>query len=244
MIFPKPYSVGRRVYPIMGYTINYMFTNPLIRDDITNGYAYILDGTQPFTTTISPTNTVSLFWQAWNFQGRLPNQVTGYAYVLFPNNSPNYPDYAWSSNQSDPTKNSRLVVEPPLPVSKSITTKQLSNNYATLTTSTAHTLLAGNYVQVSGVDATFDGGPYLIVSKTVNTFTYRKTSAVNVGPLVVSPAGTVQLLVPPTMSYWEINPDYTFEDISYRLYALKGIGGYTNTIAPLDLYFKLTDSPT
>ena len=61
-------------------------------------------------------------------------------------------------------------------ITKTVSNKELTNNVATLTTTTAHTFLVGDVVVVSGVDATFNG-TYSITGVTTNTFTYAKTAA-------------------------------------------------------------------
>ena len=61
-------------------------------------------------------------------------------------------------------------------ITKTVSNKALTNNIATLTTTTAHTFLVGDVVVVSGVDATFNG-TYSITGVTTNTFTYAKTAA-------------------------------------------------------------------
>lgn len=70
----------------------------------------------------------------------------------------------------------------------SITNKALTTNVATLTTSVAHSFTTGMEVNITGVDATFNG-TYTITAVTTNTFSYSKT-ATNVTSTAVSPAGT------------------------------------------------------
>ena len=77
-----------------------------------------------------------------------------------------------------------------LSLSKVINNKALTSNVATLTTSTLHTLLAGDRVTVSGVDATFDGTVRVIDVPTTSTFTYSVT-AEDVPTVAVSPTGTL-----------------------------------------------------
>lgn len=77
-----------------------------------------------------------------------------------------------------------------LSLSKVINNKALTSNVATLTTSTLHTLLAGDRVTVSGVDATFDGTVRVINVPTTSTFTYSVT-AEDVPTVAVSPTGTL-----------------------------------------------------
>jgi hypothetical protein len=58
----------------------------------------------------------------------------------------------------------------------SVTTKALTSNVATITTSEAHGFAVGNTVFVSGVDVTFDG-TYTITAVTSTTFSYAKTAS-------------------------------------------------------------------
>jgi hypothetical protein len=57
-----------------------------------------------------------------------------------------------------------------------VTNKALASNIATLTTGTAHGLVVGDSVAVSGVDATFNG-THVIRTVTSTTFTYSRTAA-------------------------------------------------------------------
>lgn len=76
-------------------------------------------------------------------------------------------------------------------ITKTVSNKALTSNVATITTSTTHGFAVGDYVVVSGVDATFNG-TFLVASvPTTTTFTYAKTaanvtSAVATGSAVVS----------------------------------------------------------
>lgn len=72
---------------------------------------------------------------------------------------------------------------------KSISNKALTNNVATLTTTTAHGLVVGDRVTVSGVDSTFNGTFTVTAVPTTTTFRYAKT-ATNVTSAAVSPVGT------------------------------------------------------
>ena len=61
-----------------------------------------------------------------------------------------------------------------------VTNKALTSNVATLTTSTAHGLIAGDTVWVEGVGSPFDSttAPYTVINTpTTTTFTYAKTNA-------------------------------------------------------------------
>ena len=72
----------------------------------------------------------------------------------------------------------------------SVNNKALTSNVATLTTSAAHGLAAGDQVWVEGVDATFNGKYTVINAPTTTTFTYAKTAS-NVASTAVSPVGKV-----------------------------------------------------
>jgi hypothetical protein len=72
-----------------------------------------------------------------------------------------------------------------------ITNKELASNVATLTTSAAHGLTAGNYVKISGVDSTFNGTYLVTDTPTTQTFTYAKTGT-NVLSQIVVPNGTLE----------------------------------------------------
>jgi hypothetical protein len=69
-----------------------------------------------------------------------------------------------------------------------INNKVLNTNIATLTTSGAHYMKVGDWVTVSGVDATFNG-TYELAAVTANTFSYYKNTG-NISSTVVTPLGT------------------------------------------------------
>ena len=71
----------------------------------------------------------------------------------------------------------------------SINNKALTSNVATLTTTAAHGLAVGMQVDISGVDATFNGEYRVKAVPTTTTFTYDKTAA-DVVSTAVSPVGT------------------------------------------------------
>ena len=71
-----------------------------------------------------------------------------------------------------------------------VSNKALTSNVATLTTSSAHSLIAGDEIVVTGVDATFNGTYTVISAPTTVTLTYSKTAA-NVVSAAVSPTGTI-----------------------------------------------------
>jgi hypothetical protein len=71
-----------------------------------------------------------------------------------------------------------------------VSNKALTSNVATLTTSSAHSLLAGDEIVVTGVDSTFNGTYTVLTVPTTVTLTYAKTAA-NVVSAAVSPTGTI-----------------------------------------------------
>ena len=75
-------------------------------------------------------------------------------------------------------------------ITASINNKALTSNVATLTTTAAHTLAPGMEIEVTGVDATFNGTYTITTVPTATTFTYAKTST-DVASTPVSPVGTV-----------------------------------------------------
>ena len=108
-------------------------------------------------------------------------------------------------------------------ITASVTNKALTSNVATLT-ATAHGFAVGMTVEVSGVDATFNG-TYTITAVTANTFSYAKTAS-DVVSTPVSPAGTAY------------SNQTHFEDYAnvgaYKVYALCDDGVYAYWIALID----------
>jgi hypothetical protein len=74
-------------------------------------------------------------------------------------------------------------------ITASINNKALTSNVATLTTPSAHGLSTGMEVEITGVDATFNGTYRITGVPTTTTFTYAKTAA-DVASTAVSPLGT------------------------------------------------------
>lgn len=58
-----------------------------------------------------------------------------------------------------------------------VTDKELASNVATITTASTHGLVPGDFVKVSGVDATFNGTHEVISTPEENTFTFSLTAA-------------------------------------------------------------------
>jgi hypothetical protein len=61
-------------------------------------------------------------------------------------------------------------------ITATVTNKALTSNVATLTTSAAHGLAVGMEIEVTGVDATFNGTYTISTVPTTTTFTYAKTA--------------------------------------------------------------------
>ena len=59
-------------------------------------------------------------------------------------------------------------------ITKTITHKQLDDNFATLTTSTAHGFQVGDLAVVTDIDATFNGTYYITSIPSTTTFTYAR----------------------------------------------------------------------
>jgi hypothetical protein len=110
-------------------------------------------------------------------------------------------------------------------ITASVTNKALTSNVATLTTAAAHGFAAGMTVEVSGVDATFNGSYTITTVPTSTTFTYAKTAS-NVASTPVSPAGTA-------FSNQTHFQDYASAG-SYKVYALCDDGVYAYWIALID----------
>lgn len=85
------------------------------------------------------------------------------------------------------------------PLVYSITTKALTSNVATLTTSVTHKYAIGTIVTVTGVDATFNG-TYEITAVTSTTFSYAKTAS-NVSSTAVTPNGTASSTITHFIDY-------------------------------------------
>lgn len=71
---------------------------------------------------------------------------------------------------------------------QNINNKSLTTNIATLTVDSAHYMVVGDWVTVSGVDSTFNG-TYQINAVTTTTFSYYKDHG-NIASTAVTPKGT------------------------------------------------------
>ena len=107
---------------------------------------------------------------------------------------------AWSSIPSVLLMDEYDVDKVYNPVTYSITTKALTSNVATLTTSVNHKYVVGTVVTVTGVDATFNG-QYTITAVTSNTFSYAKTYTGTISPTAVTPNGTASSTVTHFIDY-------------------------------------------
>lgn len=72
-----------------------------------------------------------------------------------------------------------------------VSTKQLTSNVATITTTTPHGFTTGNDVTITGVDSVFNGSYTVTGTPTPLTFTYAKTNT-DVSLTTVSPFGSVK----------------------------------------------------
>lgn len=84
-----------------------------------------------------------------------------------------------------------------------VTNKALTSNVATITTSAAHGLAVGQWVEVTGVDTTFNG-VYKLTATTSNTLSYAKTAS-NVTS--VASGGTVKIGIGET----DLSPRTSFD---------------------------------
>lgn len=139
-----------------------------------------------------------------------------------------------------------------------ITNKQLTNDLATLTTTSAHYMLVNDWVTVEGVDNTFNG-TYKINAVTTNTFSYYKDHG-NIISTPVSPSGTYKTnsLIANATGYdvwlrWDRNDngDWVYKEriqttaVSYPHVNFYTIGGVVQSQAPnkLSIEVYLTGQP-
>ena len=117
MIYPKPYATGNKLYPILGVSTTYSITEgdiqaALIADPKTayyiNEIAVIEDDPYAFSGV---KNTISVLWET-TFESTL--LYNGYSYVLFPNETPEYPTFVSYANLGE-VEWSRFALEPSTP---------------------------------------------------------------------------------------------------------------------------------
>ena len=131
-------------------------------------------------------------------------------------------------------------------ISKSISHKQLADNMAIITTSTAHGFSVGDYVTISGINATFNGSYYISDVPTTTTFMYAKVAGdvaygADTGTALVTNESrdTLTLSVPYTDAYAYagfVDPG------TWDLYAVRG--NETVYIASGNLSLRLGAVPT
>jgi hypothetical protein len=108
-------------------------------------------------------------------------------------------------------------------ITASVTNKALTSNVATLTTGAAHGMAVGMEIEVSGVDATFNGTYTIASVPSTTTFTYAKT-ATNVTSTAAT--GTVISEITHFQNYASSG--------AYRIYAYCDDGVYAYWIALID----------
>lgn len=136
------------------------------------------------------------------------------------------------SQNTSVTLSNAVELSDPTPVSIGITNKQLTSNVATLTTSTAHSLVPGASILVAGVDATFNGTYTVLNSLTSTTFTYEKTAAnvvstASSGTVVASTDDRITI----TVNYDDVLKTLgKIDPGTYDLYADRTSGSGTETV--------------
>lgn len=102
-----------------------------------------------------------------------------------------------------------------------VTNKAASGGTATLTTASSHGLVTGNYVQITGVDSTFNGTYEVTGTPTADTFTYAKTGTVATQAVV--PSGRADV---PTDKFFIALDALRLDNIS-TVNPLYGMTGYS-----------------
>lgn len=102
-----------------------------------------------------------------------------------------------------------------------VVNKEASGGFATLTTASSHGLVAGNYVQVTGVDSTFNGTYVVTDVPTADTFKYAKTGTVATQAVV--PNGRVEV---PTDNFYIALDALRVDNVS-TVNPLYGLTGYS-----------------
>jgi len=131
-------------------------------------------------------------------------------------------------------------------ISKSVSFKQLADNMAIITTSTAHGFSVGDYVTISGIDATFNGSYYIADVPTTTTFMFAKVAdnisrIASTGTALVTNESRDTLTL--SVAYADAYAYAGFVDPgTWDLYATKG--DETVYIASGNLYLKLGSSTT
>ena len=118
----------------------------------------------------------------------------------------------------------------------SVTTKAVTTNVVTLTTSAAHGFVAGDQVVVSGVDANLNGTYTITATPSGTTFRYAKTTG-DVTSTSVSPTGTAFV-----GANSRAVTDFTSQG-STSEYNVPGNNDY-NADLPIDFIIASTEDPT
>lgn len=137
----------------------------------------------------------------------------------------------YSENASVTLANA-VQISDPTPSAITITNKSLTDNIATLTTESAHGLVPGASIVVSGVDATFNGTYDVLNTPTTTTVTYEKT-ATDVASAASS--GTIAAVTDDRLTV-TVNYNDVLKTIgkidpgTYDLYAERDSGEETETV--------------
>jgi len=117
-------------------------------------------------------------------------------------------------------------IYPPLTIHTAlVTSKALVSNVATLTTSTSHEFSAGDLVDVTGVDSTFNGR-FTITAVTSTTLSYAKTAA---DVTAVAATGTITQIDPRSPELETDFPGLSEEERSHDGLWVWAIGGVPST---------------
>jgi hypothetical protein len=138
-------------------------------------------------------------------------------------------------------------------VTKNITFKELTNNFATITTSTAHGFEVGDLVTIAGVNATFNGSRYITEVPSTTTFIFGRDEDERVADVPYgADTGTATVTneshdtLTLTVSYDDAYNYVGFLDPgTWDLYATRPTGGTTETvyITSGNLTLRLANNP-
>ena len=138
-------------------------------------------------------------------------------------------------------------------ITKNITHKQLIDNFATITTSTAHGFVVGDLVTIAGINATFNGSYYITEVPSTTTFIYGRDEDERVDDVAYgADTGTATVTneshdtLTLTVTYDEAYNYVGFLDPgTWDLYATRPVGGTTETvyITSGNLTLRLANNP-
>lgn len=115
--------------------------------------------------------------------------------------------------------------------SREITTKSMTNDVVTLTTSATHGFVEDEGVNVSGVDLSLNGG-YTIESTTLNTFSYRRPRFTEIGVTVKAISGNEATITTNGAHGFAVGEKVTIENVDTTFN-----GTYTITSLPSNTTF-------